>query len=209
MEFTVPTPLFVALWVALMTLGVLVIIMYRQLAVLLEIKLGHRRTTAADLAPTLAAGQYLPAFTGRVIAPADRPFSWSAPNPQASLFMVADPLCGSCERGVLTLNALAASGDLAGVAACIITTENAALVNAVEAFRESRIPVVHVATAVSRNGFGIRAMPFLFAVEPDGRVATVSGRLDERIVAGMVHQLESRRVVDDLRPVPMAAPQDG
>jgi hypothetical protein len=191
MNISVPVPALIAQWVALLALCVLVIILYRQLAVLLTV----RDRSHLDL-PSLVGltrGSRLPAVKGELVvgAGAPRAFAREASSQRPTLLLFADPLCGSCEMAVEALNRASESGLLQSVDALVVTSENPAYVEAIDAFRLSAVPVVHMDKSRMQDEFKVLVTPLFCVADNDGTVVAVGPGHDDHAVRKFLHELET------------------
>ena len=194
MQIVLPLPIVVAQWTALFALGLLVVIFYRQLAVLLAVK-ERAHTDPASLSG-LSVGSALPSLAGELFAGrGPETFTWKPGHPSGSLLLFADPVCGSCEMAVGALNALIASGRVKDVDTLIVTSEEPELVRAVETFRTSVVPVVRIDKGVAVEEFRVRATPLFYVAGADGRVVALGPGHDEKDIRRFLRELDRPRSI--------------
>lgn len=199
MNVTVPLPILVGQWIALLALGALVVVVSRQFGRLMQEKEGAHVDTAS--LHGLHLGEAVPAFEGTVRNghAKGQAVAWS-PGRRPGVILFGDPLCGGCEKAALALQSLASAGRLSEFEVHILTTAEEGLVGAVPAFRDATISVVSVGPAVVLEQYGIQATPMFYVVGRDGRLAAAGSAVTERGILGLVGRLRN----EGLDPLPMA-----
>jgi hypothetical protein len=156
----IPEYVAIAQWALLLTLGVLVTLMFRQLGRQLGVI-----TASPALGPTVgtpAAGfEYTRVDTG-----AKELFEPGGGHP--ALLVFADPTCPACEELVAVLNQAHVNGGLAEVRPLILISEPASYLQISDPFRETRLPVGRLVTGSARQAYGVSATPLLVAVGSRG-----------------------------------------
>jgi hypothetical protein len=205
-NITMPVAVVVAQWVALLTLAMLVLIFYRQLAALLATRSGERPDDAAHRSH-LQIGAPVPSFSGEHIDDGrEVAASWSAAAGTPSLLMFADPLCGTCEKGVEALNAVAGAGGLDEVRACIVTVEEPRLVRAVDAFRTSAVPILRVDKAFVVHTLKVTSTPLFYGVGKDGHLIATGVAVDPAGVRAILHHMSMADTVGTVTLLPVGEP---
>lgn len=159
----IPLYLAVAQWALLGALGVLVIVMFRQLGQLLKgnAKAGELGPRVGSLAVPLS---YLrPGETGvRTLVPG---------GGQPALIAFVDPTCPSCEELVGVLDAMRAAGELAEVRVLLLISDPASYLRISEAFRVSELEIGRPAEPAGLGAYRVTGTPLLVAVDAAGVVA--------------------------------------
>src|SRR5215470_17091496 len=158
----IPVYLAVAQWALLGGLGVLVVIMYRQLGRFLtgtakEPDLGPQVGSQAAPCTYLRSGEQ----DHRQLAPG---------GGQPLLLAFADPTCPSCEELVSVLGELEAAGDLAGIRTLVLISDPPAYLQMSDVFCSTRIEVGRPASRNDLESYRASATPLLVAVDGGGVV---------------------------------------
>jgi hypothetical protein len=175
----IPEYVAIAQWALLLTLGVLVTLMFRQLGR----QMGVIKSAPA-LGPTVgtpAAGfEYmrLDTRTSELFEPAAG---------HAALLAFADPTCPACEELVAALNQVHADGGLAEVRPLILIAEPASYLQISEPFRDTPLPVGRLVTGSARQAYAVSATPLLVAVDGGGVVRASGPATRPADVAAFVH----------------------
>lgn len=176
---TIPLYLAIAQWALLGALGVLVIVMFRQLGKLLK---GNAKVD--ELGPPL--GSLAVPLT--YLRPGERDVRTLTPGGgQPALIAFVDPTCPSCEELVLTLDAMRAAGELAAVRVLLLISDPASYLSISEAFQASELEVGRPADRRGLATYRVTGTPLLVAVDAAGAV-TAAG--------STVHRAEVRRYAD-------------
>jgi hypothetical protein len=158
----VPVYLEVAQWALLFALGLLVVVLYRQLG-----RLMGKAAKTPELGPalgTIAAPfryQQLPNGTTRLFRPG---------GGQLSLVAFVDPTCPACEQLVTNLSALVDDGELAGTRVLLLISDPPSYLGISVAFRATTLEVGRPLSAEEVAGYRAAATPLLVAVDGDGIV---------------------------------------
>ena len=155
----VPEYVAIAQWALLLTLGVLVTLMFRQLGRQLVV-LKSSPAAGPTVGAPAAGFEYAQVDTGA------REF-FEPDGGRAALLVFADPTCPACEELVAVLNQAHADGGLAEVRPLILISEPASYLQISEPFRETPLPVGRLVTDSTRQAYEVSATPLLVAV--DGR----------------------------------------
>ena len=162
---------------------------YRQLAFLMGLK-DRRHQSPEELSGGLPVGARLPSFQYQVAdGGRTRMESWHGGGHDGTLLLFGDPLCASCEGALVALENLAKSGRLGSIGCMVVTSESQEIVAAVDAFRDSILPIIHVEKEVIISAFNLKATPYLLLVDSAGTVAASGPAYDEKTI---VHLLQHR-----------------
>lgn len=172
---TIPLYLAVAQWALIFALGLLVIIMYRQLGRLFD----HNRTPAG-LGPEV--GRKAAEFGYERIADGSRDYLTPGDG-QPALVAFVDPTCPACEQLVENLGVLHRAGDLAQLRVLLLTSDPPDYLQISDTFRTTRLDIARVTTHGVREAYNALATPLLVAIGGDGTVRA----------AGSVRQLKDVR----------------
>jgi hypothetical protein len=176
---TIPLYLAIAQWALLGALGVLVIVMFRQLGQLLK---GDAK--AEELGPPL--GSLAAPLT--YLRPGERDVRTLTPGGgQPTLIAFVDPTCPSCEELVLVLDAMRAAGELAAVRVLLLISDPASYLRISAAFQASELEVGRPADRRGLAAYRVTGTPLLVAVDAAGAV-TAAG--------SAVRRAEVRRYAD-------------
>ena len=159
---TIPPYLAVAQWVLLLTLGVLVIVMYRQLG--RQLSIGQpSRGAGPEVGSRAAAFGYTRLADGReeLFRPG---------GGQAALVAFADPTCPSCEELVASLNEADTGGGLGRVRPLLLVSEPPSYLQISGPFRETRLPVGRIRAGAAVAAYRVSATPLLVAIDAAGVV---------------------------------------
>lgn len=180
---TVPLSVVIAQWILLASLGILVVVFYRQLALLIDI--GGTRSTRAGL----NVGSRAPEFEYVVANDhghrgSRREFS---PREGWSVLMFADPLCLTCEQALQALErAIQGQG---ATRALVLTTAPLSIVVATPTFGESAIEVGQIDRMVATDLYRTQTAPYFYVIGPDGLIRERGLANDE---PGITRLLSSR-----------------
>jgi hypothetical protein len=158
----IPLYLAIAQWALLGTLGVLVVVMFRQLG-----KLTLGTAAARELGPAIgsqaAALAYIPSGGGseRQLTPGD-----GVPL----LLAFVDPTCSSCEELVGVLEAMREAGELAGLRAQLLISDPPSYLQISEVFSSTELEIGRPASRDGLDAYHASATPLLVAVDAAGMV---------------------------------------
>jgi hypothetical protein len=159
----IPLYLAVAQWALLGALGLLVVVMFRQLGQLLK---GSAKT--GELGPPLRS--QAAALTYK--RPGEQEIRTLVPgHDRPALIAFVDPTCPSCEQLVLTLDAMAAAGELAAVRVLLLISDPASYLRISEAFSASKLEIGRPADPAGLATYRVSGTPLLVAVDAAGLVA--------------------------------------
>ena len=159
---TIPLYLAVAQWALLGALGILVIVMFRQLGQLLK---GNAK--AGQLGPPLGS-QAVPLSYLRPGETDARTLTPGAGQP--ALIAFVDPTCPSCEELVLTLDAMRVAGELAAVRVLLLISDPASYLRISGAFQASQLEVGRPTDPAGLAAYRVTGTPLLVAVDAAGTV---------------------------------------
>jgi hypothetical protein len=158
----VPVYLEVAQWALLFALGLLVVVLYRQLG-----RLMGKAAKTPELGPALGTMatpfryQQLPDGTTAQFRPG---------GGQRSLIAFVDPTCPACEQLVTNLSALAEGGELAGIRLLLLISDPPSYLGISAAFRATTMEIGRPLSAEEIAGYRASGTPLLVAVDGDGMV---------------------------------------
>jgi hypothetical protein len=169
----VPVYLEVAQWALLLGLGLLVVVLYRQLG-----RLMGRAAKTPELGPavgTLATPfryQKLPGGTTAQFRPG---------GGQPALVAFVDPTCPACEQLVTNLDVLTDRAELAGIRVLLLISDPPSYLGISAAFRATRLEIGRPLSAEEVTGYRASGTPLVVAVDGDGivRAAAVARQLPE------------------------------
>lgn len=169
----VPVYLEVAQWALLFGLGLLVVVLYRQLG-----RLMGKAAKVPELGPALGTMatpfryQQLPDGTTAQFRPG---------GGQRSLVAFVDPTCPACEQLVTNLSALADDGELAGARVLLLMSDPPSYLGISAAFRATTLEIGRPLSAEEVMGYRASGTPLLVAVDGDGivRAAGAARRVPE------------------------------
>jgi len=158
----IPLFLAVAQWALLGALGVLVVIVFRQLGKLLT---GAPRDE--QLGP--AVGSRAAALT--YVRPGEQAIRRLMPGGgQPLLLAFVDPTCPSCEELVGVLGELRAAGDLDGLRALLLISDPPSYLQISDVFGSTSIEIGRPARRDGLDSYLVSATPLLVAIDGDGIV---------------------------------------
>jgi hypothetical protein len=158
----IPAFLFVAQWALLAALGLLVVIMYRQLGRLLT---GGRE--AAALGPEVGGQAAALAY----VRPGDQRARQLTPGDgQPLLVAFADPTCPSCEQLVAALGELSAAGQLSALRTLVLISDPPSYLQISDVFSATELEVGRPAERDGLDAYRVSATPLLVAIDGSGVV---------------------------------------
>ncbi len=185
----IPEYLAVAQWALLGVLGVLVVIMFRQLGRLLT---GAAKT--AELGPPVG-GKAAALTYVRPGDPAERRLTPGEGQPLLLAFV--DPTCPSCEDLVGVLGQLQAAGELASLRALLLISDPPSYLQISDVFSSTGIEIGRPVRPAGLEYYRVSATPLLVAVDDAGVV---------RAAGSVVRPAEVRAFAQScLLPAPEAA----
>jgi hypothetical protein len=159
---THPVYLSVAVWGALFVLGLLVVMVYRQLGRVFAAS-GPSRDVGPALGSTATAFDYvrLSDQTTQSFVPG---------NGQPAFLAFVDPTCPTCEALVESLGKAAAARDLSGLRVLLVMSDPPEYVQISNAFRSTELEIGRPMTASARDAYRAFATPLLIALDAAGIV---------------------------------------
>jgi hypothetical protein len=166
----IPVYLAVAQWALLLALGLLVIIMYRQLGrVFGQTKPGARH--GPPVGSNAASFEYM-----RV---GDDTMQYCAPGTgQAVLVAFVEPSCQACDRLVAAMSAAEHNGELAGLRVLLLTSEPKGYLQISDAFRSTELEIGRVTTRAVHEAYKVSDTPVLVAIDGAGVVRSAGPAVD-------------------------------
>jgi hypothetical protein len=175
----VPTALLVAQWVVLLGLGTLVVLTYRQLAYLLGLSRGVSGSGG------LAIGERVPTFEYMARNGEGEERYVFAADGARTVLMFTSPGCASCATALTNLEKVTRKLRQNGLRVLAVTEAEPEVIDAVEAFRDSPIPIARVDAEVPTQVFRTYTTPFVYAIGASGEV--VGAR--EAVTPGQIREL--------------------
>ncbi|MGI8447986.1 MAG: hypothetical protein ACR2MP_12565 [Streptosporangiaceae bacterium] len=168
----IPVYLATAQWALLLALGLLVIVMYRQL--------GHVFGPKATFEHGPAAGSGAPSFEYKRIA--DDTLQYVTPgNGEPALLAFVNPTCQACERLVSAFATAERAGYLKDLRVLLIISDPPAYLQVSEAFRTTTLEIGRVTSRATLNAYNAEATPLMVAIDSGGtvRAAGAAAKADE------------------------------
>jgi AhpC/TSA family len=162
----IPVALLVAQWLLLLGLGVMVVLMYRQLGYLLGLSRAVSGSGGLDVGEQAPTFEYEP-FPTNGSGEQRRGF---VPEGARTLLMFTTPGCASCQTALRSLEEATRRLREDGLRVLVATDAEPEHIQAVEVFRDSPLPVVRVDHDVPTRLFRTYTTPFLYAIGDDGKV---------------------------------------
>jgi hypothetical protein len=164
----IPVFLAVAQWTLLLALGLLVIVMYRQLG-----RAYGRARQPAELGPAVgsrAAGFGYTRVNDPGEAAGGRPRWLTLGDGQPVLLAFVDPTCPACEEVVAVLDAAAQAGQLAGLRTLLLISDPPSYLRISEVFQATRLEIGRPADRAELETYRVSATPLLVAIDGAGLV---------------------------------------
>jgi hypothetical protein len=158
----IPVFLFVAQWALLAALGLLVVIMYRQLGRLLTSG-GEAATLGPEVGSQAAALTYARAGDQRA-----RQLTPGGGEPLLVAF--ADPTCPSCEQLVAALGELSAAGQLSALRTLVLISDPPSYLQISDVFSATELEVGRPVRREGLEDYRVSATPLLVAIDGAGVV---------------------------------------
>jgi hypothetical protein len=158
----IPLYLAVVQWVVLLSLGLLVLLMYRQLA--RQMGIGARPQE-----PGLPTGTRATAFD-YVSVPANgarRQARFEPASGRPALVLFADPSCTACDEALIALEDAVRSTAGEDLVVLVVTTEPDTYLAASKAFQTTMLPLARVANDVARS-YRVDVTPFAYGIDRRG-----------------------------------------
>ena len=194
----IPVYLAIAQWALLGALGVLVIVMFRQLG-----RLVTGQAHAAPLGP--AVGSLAPALT--YARPGEREQRRLTPGGGRPLLLAfVDPTCPSCEDLVGVLGELRDGGELDGVTVLALISDPPSYLQISAVFQASGLEIGRPARRSGLDAYRVSATPLLVAIDAAGVVRAAGSVVRADEVRGFV---TSVRLPAPHETLPMVSRQGG
>jgi hypothetical protein len=166
----IPVYLAVAQWALLLALGLLVIIMYRQLG-----RVFGQGKPAAKHGPP--AGSNAASFEYMRVGD-DTMQYWAPGAGQAVLVAFVEPSCQACDRLVAALSVAEDAGELAGLRVVLLMSEPPGYLQISDAFRATRLEMGRVTTRAVHNAYNVDSTPVLVAIDGAGVIRSAGPAVD-------------------------------
>jgi hypothetical protein len=186
-DITLPVWLFVSQWVLLFALGFLIIMMYRQVAYLEQVKDHGAERNGLPVGEKAPSFDYTPVNRG-----ASGPVRF-LPEGKWSLLIFADPGCVSCQQALLALERLLPHFT-PSMQVLVATSAESALIAASDAFRHASVEIGRVAASVSTRLYSTSITPFAFLIDPEGVTRAKGAVTDESSLRKVVRQGDQKPV---------------
>lgn len=159
----VPAGLVIAQWALLIGLGLLVVVLYRQLGRAL-----HRPREGQELGPPI--GTRAASFS--YVRLADRSVSRVSPGDEGRPVFLAfvDPTCPSCEHLVEALGVAETSGELADTRVLLLMSDPPAYVEISDVFQHTTLEIGQILEDETIDAYKATATPLLVAIDAAGTV---------------------------------------
>lgn len=158
----IPVYLAIAQWALLFALGMLVIVMYRQLG-----RAFHRPRSTGELGPPVGSKAADLEYTRL----RDGTLQYAIPGDgQAMLLAFADPTCPSCERLVEALGEAQDAGELASVRVLLLVSDPPSYLEISDAFRKTHLELGQIVAQATVEAYKASATPLLVAIDRTGTV---------------------------------------
>jgi len=157
----IPVFLAVAQWMLLLALGLLVVVMYRQLGRVLG------QAKPAELGPRLGSNA---ARFGYARAGDQTVRQFTPGNGQAALVAFVDPTCPSCEQLVTVLGTAEQAGELASLRVLLLISDPPGYLQISDAFRSTALEVGQAVARADLAAYNASATPLLVAIDGAGVV---------------------------------------
>lgn len=192
-DITLPTWVVVGQWALLFALGTLVILMYRQLAFLLELaNLGTEREG-------LKIGEKAAEFTYRQANNALSGREGHLKLTEGWLLLVfADPGCSSCQKALTILEHLAPKLEQT-MRVVLVAPATPELIEAVDAFKNTSIDIYRVDQEVPFKLYRTYSTPFAYLINPQGVIQATGVPSDESALRKITVKAE-RSAINALIP---------
>ena len=165
----IPVFLAVAQWALLLSLGWLVVIMYRQLG-----RVFGGQKTSPDHGPPLGSN----AAAIEYMRLGDDTPGYLTPGRQPTLVAFVEPSCLSCDRLVAAMSAAHGAGELDGWQVLLLMSDPPKYLRVSEAFRSTRLEIGRVLTRVTVDDYHAMATPLLVAIDASGVVRAAGAAVE-------------------------------
>jgi len=188
-DVTVPQYMVVAQWIALLSLGLLVIVMYRQLG-----RVFGRKQRPEHLGPEIGtrATEFDYHRLGDAAVRTFRPELG-----QTVLLAFVDPTCPACEELVESLGQATSSDDLWETRILLVTDEPPDYVNLSEAFSLTQLEIAWPTSETVRQAYRVGATPLVVAIDRGGIVRAVRATTELDDIRTILRIVEAPRDARD------------
>ena len=187
----IPLYLAVAQWALLLALGVLVVLMYRQLGSMLR-----RDSKPAELGPAAGTRAGTLPYTR---ARDNRECSLTPGEGTGVLLAFVDPTCPACEELVTVLSAAHDADELGGLRVLLLMSDPPAYLEISAAFRATKLEIGRPSDRAALDSYRATATPLLVAIDAAGLVRAAGSVIRKAEVLGFARACL-------LPPVPAAQP---
>lgn len=185
---TLPTAVVVTQWVLLVALGALMVVLYRQMAYLIDLGTNlHEKTGGIDEGEVMPRFSYRP-LKGRGHGRDVQFETYGRPT----LVMLTDPRCSSCEKTLIEAERETREHRADGLRVVALTDAPRALVSAVGTYQTTQLDVGVVDDGVIGGVLKTNVNPYFYGVRPDGVVAVRGTATDGSQVRKLVDGLLER-----------------
>lgn len=178
--------------VLLFALGFLVIVMYRQVGFLQNLK-----NISSDQ-EGLPIGERAPSFTHIPIKGDVNVARGFAAQGQWTLLLFLDPGCVSCQSALHALEKMAAQLSSRSVHSLIITSAEPAVIAAVDAFSTSFLDISRVSKDVSTKMYRTRITPYGYLIDPAGIIRAKGVIADGSSIQKLVRKVDRNAIPVEL-----------
>lgn len=186
----IPLPVLVAQWVILIVLGVLVVLIYRELAYVIGME-----TSRDHSADGPAVGSEAPSFEYRAGLHGER--REFVPSGKRSVLLFTDPGCGACTTAVALLERAAAAGETARLRVLVVTDGEIRAVAANDQLRETSLELALVAHKVAHHEYHVTATPMLICVDADARIHSKRAGVSQETLSAFLDAARGGLLVSD------------
>jgi hypothetical protein len=169
----IPLYLEVAQWALLFGLGLLVVVLYRQLGRLLS-KSEHAHELGPPVGSRATSFRYERVSDGA-------PARFTPGTGTAALIAFVDPTCPACEQLVTNLSAMHDAAEMPDVEVLLLISDPPGYLSISAAFSTTRLQIGRPVAAAGVASYRASGTPLLVAVDPTGivRAAGVASQLTE------------------------------
>jgi hypothetical protein len=171
----IPVYIVIAQWALLFVLGLLVVIIYRQLG-----RIFVKNSRASDSKHGPAVGSHAASLTYTRIS--DETLQRLNPgNGEPTLVAFVDPTCPACEDLIAALGRMRETDELAGIRALLLTADPPNYLRISKIFQTTPFEIGHITAHSGVESYNATATPLLVAVDSTGvvRAAGPAGKLEE------------------------------
>lgn len=187
MNITLPLWLVISQWVLLFALGLLVIVMYRQLGYLLHLRdVGTEREG-------LPIGEKAPAFDYTPVNGDMRLPARFEPLGTWALLVFVEPGCASCRSTIPALERLVPSFEQR-IRVLVVTSAELALIAAVDEFRTAALGINQVSKEVPYELYQTRSTPFAYLIDPSGVIQAKGVATEEPAIRKIMQKADHNAV---------------